>query len=169
MKDLSEHIKLLKKVDKTNKPVTFVSDGNKDRINVSYYFSDESEVHYIEVLFGKYCNGPPGFVHGGAISSVLDEAMGAIAWMNGYKVMTAKLEVKFLNPIPLNEKIYGKISLKSFRDKIVNMTGELVSTNEEITFAKSIGIFIIVDFTKFKMNRQMLDVISKISLTTKKK
>ena len=163
MKDLSKNIKLLKKVDKTNIPSTFVSDGNSDRINVSYYFSDKSEFHYIEVFFGKLCNGPPGFVHGGAISSVLDEAMGAVAWMNSYKVMTAKLEVKFLNPIPLTENIYGKISIESVRDKTVIMKGELVSNNEEITFAKSKGIFRIVDFTKFKGNKEMIDVISKIN------
>jgi len=163
LKDLSKYIKSFKKIDEAKIPLTFVSEGNKDRINISYYFNDESKIQYIEILFGKLCQGPPGFVHGGAISSVLDEAMGAFAWMSGFKVMTAKLEVKFLNPIPLNEKVYGKISLKSFRDKTVIMIGELVSTNEEITFAKSNGLFIIVDLTKFKNNKQMMDMISKVS------
>ncbi len=87
MIDLSKNFKLLKKVDKTNIPSTFVSDENSDRINVSYYFSD----------------------------------------------------------------------------KTVIMKGELVSNNEEITFAESKGIFVIVDFTKFKGNIEMMDVISKIN------
>ena len=35
--------------------------------------------------------GPPGHVHGGAMAAALDEAMGAVCWMNGHPVVAATI------------------------------------------------------------------------------
>lgn len=129
---------------------TFVSDGNNNRINTNYYFDKNSKRGYLEVIFGDLCIGPPGFAHGGAIASVFDEAMGATAWLNGHKVMTAKLQINFLQPIPLNTKMLGKFSVESFKGKTVKILGRLVSEDEKILFAESNGIFVVVDWMKFE-------------------
>ena len=45
--------------------------------------------------------GLPSHVHGGAVAAVLDEATGAVAWMNGHAVVMVRLTVKFCKMVPL--------------------------------------------------------------------
>lgn len=129
---------------------TFVSDGNNNRINTSFYFDKDSKSGYIEVIFGDLCIGPPGFAHGGAIASVFDEAMGATAWLNTHKVMTAKLEVNYLKPVPLNTKILGEFSIVNLQGRRVKIGGRLLSEDEETIFTTANGIFVVVDLMKFE-------------------
>ncbi len=48
--------------------------------------------------------GPPGHVHGGCLSAVLDEAMGAAAWCAGHPVLAARLEIDFRRAVPLGAR-----------------------------------------------------------------
>jgi acyl-coenzyme A thioesterase PaaI-like protein len=49
--------------------------------------------------------GFPGVVHGGLISSLLDETMGRTALFERAWVMTGRLEVRFRNPTPIGEPL----------------------------------------------------------------
>ena len=53
-------------------------------------------------------------MHGGIISTILDETMNRAALIQNYWVLTAKMEVKFKKPIIITEKItsYGEIKRK---------------------------------------------------------
>lgn len=46
--------------------------------------------------------GAPGRVHGGVLAAALDEAMGILAWSLGRPCATARLEVDYLAPVPLD-------------------------------------------------------------------
>ncbi len=79
---------------------SFVSGGgNRGRLKVQYYCSGEKDTVYTDVCFGPYTEGPPGHVHGGCISAVLDETMGLTAWYFGHAVLSVSLDVKFLTRI----------------------------------------------------------------------
>lgn len=56
---------------------------------------------YAAVWFGPETEGPPESVHGGAIAAVLDEAMGAVCWMNGHPVVGARITIQYLHMTPL--------------------------------------------------------------------
>ncbi len=45
--------------------------------------------------------GPPRHAHGGCLSAVLDEAMGAAVWCAGHPVVAARLEIDFRKAVPL--------------------------------------------------------------------
>jgi len=147
---IKDFIKKLQKIENQLPYNTFVSDGNNNRINTSFYFDNDSKRGYLEVIFGDLCIGPPGFAHGGAIASAFDEAMGATAWLNAHKVMTAKLEINYLKPVPLNTKILGEFSIVNFQGRKVKIGGKLVSEDEETLFAAANGIFVVVDLKKFE-------------------
>ena len=44
---------------------------------------------------GPPIEGPPGHAHGGSMAAVLDEAMGAAAWMEGHLVVAVRLATSF--------------------------------------------------------------------------
>ena len=83
-------------------PNSFVSGEHAaDRTSVTY-FRDPADNHlYASVWFGPASEGPPEAVHGGAIAAVLDEAMGAVCWMNGHPVVGARITINYLHLTPL--------------------------------------------------------------------
>jgi acyl-coenzyme A thioesterase PaaI-like protein len=84
-------------------PRSFVSGRSAadERTRVEY-FRDPSNNHlHATVWFGPHTEGPPDSVHGGAIAAVLDEAMGAVCWMNGHPVVGARITINYLHLTPL--------------------------------------------------------------------
>ena len=66
------------------------------------YFKDPASNHlHAKVWFGPHTEGPPESVHGGAIAAVLDEAMGAVCWMNGHPVVGARITIDYRRMTPL--------------------------------------------------------------------
>jgi uncharacterized protein (TIGR00369 family) len=61
--------------------------------------------------------GWDGLVHGGIISTLLDEAMAKLVFELGYQAVTASLEVRFKEPAPILEplQVYGEITEVSKR------------------------------------------------------
>lgn len=55
--------------------------------------------------------GYTGMMHGGLVTTLLDEAMAKVLNLRGLKAVTATLEVKFRNPVPIGAhlKIVGEL------------------------------------------------------------
>jgi len=140
--DIEQKLKTLKKVNTAMLPSSFVTTKNEDRIEIAYYFDEADSTFYAEVKFGELAQGPPHHAHGGAISSVLDEAMGAAAWLNNFKVVTAKLEVEFLSSVKLHEKVIIKSWVQNSEGRKVWMKAKLYSVDEKIIYSKSSGLFV---------------------------
>lgn len=72
-----------------------------DRTRIEYLRDPESTHLFANVWFGPQTEGPPSSVHGGAIAAVLDEAMGAVCWMNGHAVVGARIAIDYRHLTPL--------------------------------------------------------------------
>jgi uncharacterized protein (TIGR00369 family) len=44
--------------------------------------------------------GPPGYLHGGIIATLLDEAMSKSVRLRGLTAMTRQMEIEYLRPVP---------------------------------------------------------------------
>ena len=76
-------------------------DRSSDRIKGRYFQKDSDNSFVARVWFGPSTEGPAGFVHGGSMAAVLDEAMGASVWLMGYTVVAAKITVGYRKMLPL--------------------------------------------------------------------
>ena len=72
-----------------------------ERTRVEYFRDPDNNHLHATVWFGPHTEGPPASVHGGAIAAVLDEAMGAVCWMNGHPVVGARIVINYLHMTPL--------------------------------------------------------------------
>lgn len=74
------------------------------------------------VTAGAAFAGPPGFVHGGIIAGLLDEAIGwlAAATMPDAAVVTGKLSVRFCAPTPVDQPL--KLQVTVTRQTSLSMT-----------------------------------------------
>ena len=75
--------------------------ASAERTRVEYFRNPENNHLLADVWFGPHTEGPPESVHGGAIAAVLDEAMGAVCWMNGHPVVGARITITYLHMTPL--------------------------------------------------------------------
>lgn len=99
--------------------------------------------------FGHGADGPPLHAHGGAVAYVLDEAMGAVAWMNCYPALAANLQFRYLRPTPLLQDLTVEAKVISVRKKVLKIEAQLrLPTGEECVVAS--GDFVRVSLEKKK-------------------
>ena len=68
-----------------------------------------------------------GRMHGGLISTLLDEVMGNYLYIKtGKPAYTAKIEVRFRQPVFIGEKIKAIASVKHQKGKMVEMTSKII-------------------------------------------
>jgi uncharacterized protein (TIGR00369 family) len=82
--------------------------GKGNPIGLKLKFRDEGGVASCEFTPGPEYQGWPGVVHGGILSTILDEAMGWAAIFNGKKTVTGKLEVRFRRPAKVGQTLSVK-------------------------------------------------------------
>ena len=96
----------------TRRPLFFDAEHNcfgcgaQNRIGMRLRFTvDEAGTVYSAVRFPNRFQGPHGFVHGGVIAAMLDEAMSKAihAGAGAFKIMalTRQMETEYLRPTPL--------------------------------------------------------------------
>jgi acyl-coenzyme A thioesterase PaaI-like protein len=100
-----------------------------------------------EVTFGRHHEGAPGFAHGGAVATVLDDAFGMLLMRLRRAAVTRRLEVDYDRPCFVGrrydvsatcERIDGR---KLWLDASLSEDGEVV--------ARARGLFICVDAAHF--------------------
>ena len=68
-----------------------------------------------------------GRMHGGLISTLLDETMGNYPYMYEHKVAyTARLEVRFQQPVRIGERIHVITKVKRRKGQLLEMTGQVI-------------------------------------------
>lgn len=134
--------------------ISFISGGqNEDRIDLKYYLNENSGEAFALVRFGELAQGPPGHAHGGAISAVFDELMGACCWVNGHPAMTAQYTTRFFRPVPLDLQVLFSTSIKSVDGSKVSLKAELIDASG-LRYASARGLFIAQDMEKFKQMKR---------------
>ena len=84
---------------------------NPDGLQLDFLINREDESITAEFTPAKTYQGFVDIIHGGIISTVLDEAMVKLAFELGINAVTAKIETKFRKPVFSGEnlKITGRI------------------------------------------------------------
>lgn len=117
------------KIDKKGSANCFACGiNNPEGLHLKFlYDQDADKVYCRHVVLSKY-NGWAGAAHGGAIATLLDEGMvyAALGSCDAL-VATAKMDVRFKKPVPV--------------DKEILIEGEVISSNKKLITAASRIIF----------------------------
>jgi acyl-coenzyme A thioesterase PaaI-like protein len=109
---------------------SFVSGGpSTHRLRVSYFRSKGDNRLVGRAWFGPDTQGPPGHAHGGAVSAVMDEALGAAAWADGHPVVVARLCVDFRAMVPLGTDAAFEAWVESVHGRKVRTRGRLTGSD----------------------------------------
>jgi acyl-coenzyme A thioesterase PaaI-like protein len=120
-----------------------------DRLRVRYFLRDADSRLVGRAWFGPGAQGPPGHAHGGAIAAVLDEAMGAAAWVAGHIAVAARLDTSFLRMLPLGTDATLEAWVEREEGRKIWTTGRLLDGAGE-PFAAASGLFIELPPERFR-------------------
>lgn len=85
--------------------------------------------------------GPPDYAHGGAVATVLDEAMGAAAFFAGRLGFTLTMTVNYRASAPLRTDLHVMARVISVEGKKTRVTAEIVLPEDGTVLADAVGLF----------------------------
>ncbi|KAL8184724.1 UNVERIFIED_CONTAM: hypothetical protein K2H54_026360 [Gekko kuhli] len=91
---------------------------------------------------GPYLEGPPGFVHGGSIATILDSVLGGCAMSLLGHLMTANLNINYKSPVPLGSVVLVESKLDNLEERKAFVSGRVQSVDGETLHAEATGLFI---------------------------
>lgn len=107
--------------------------------------------HSAESVGGVVCQatisdqyeGPPGYLHGGIIAALLDEAMSKANRAQGVTAMTRQMQVEYLRPVPSGSaiRIAGRVTRSDGRK---HWTEARIENSDGVTLAQATGLFIAI-------------------------
>ncbi|MCP4291235.1 MAG: PaaI family thioesterase [bacterium] len=125
---------------------TFVSgDTSNHRLSVCYFKQENDNSLLAKALFGPGTQGPPEHAHGGSMAALLDEAMGGSAWMAGYPVVAAQLNITFRAMLPLGTRCLVKARVVEAKGRKIKTTAELLCAETGLLFCKGEALFVVLD------------------------
>ncbi|XP_005541902.3 acyl-coenzyme A thioesterase THEM4 isoform X1 [Macaca fascicularis] len=86
---------------------------------------------------GPYLEGPPGFVHGGAIATMIDSTVGMCALMAGGVVVTANLNINYKRPIPLCSVVMINSQLDKVEGRKFFVSCNVQSVDEKTLYSEA--------------------------------
>lgn len=120
---------------------TFLSDG--DRVRLAYFRKPDAPTLYAKAWFGKKTMGPPGHVHGGAMAATLDEAMGAVAWMNHHHCVAATITISFVAMLPIESETIVEARIDRVEGRKIHLRATLTDLAGNAV-AEGTGLFIVL-------------------------
>lgn len=120
---------------------TFLAEG--DRVRLAYFRKPDEPDLYAKAWFGTRTMGPPGHVHGGAMAATLDEAMGAVCWMNGHQVVAATITITFVAMLPIETETIVEATIERIEGRKVHLRSTLKNPSG-LVVAEGSGLFVIL-------------------------
>lgn len=96
-----------------------------------------------EVRLDRRHEGAPGFVHGGAVALLIDEAFGITILVRELSAVTARLEVDYRRPVRIDQRVLIDARLERVDRRKLSLVGH-VRAEDGTVLAQGAGLFIVV-------------------------
>ena len=97
--------------------------------------------------FDERHQGGPGIAHGGLVAAALDEACGLLATWHSFSAVTARFDVRYRRPVPINRELTARARIESTRGRTLTVDGELLDGDDVLAEAR--GAFLHVPLEHF--------------------
>lgn len=118
--------------------------GQANPAGLKLEFSKTAEnVVVSHAIVSENYEGPPGYLHGGIIATLLDEAMSKANRAQGVTAMTRQMQVEYLRPVPSGSsiRIEGSVTRSEGRK---HWTEACIQNAEGVVLAHATGLFIAI-------------------------
>lgn len=122
----------------------------------AFFYEDENGRVILRYTPRKEHQGYPGFVHGGIISALMDEAIGRVVTSLDIWAVTAKLELKFRKPVPVGEEFTIVGELLRLRPRSFEARGELRLADGTLA-VEGYGLYVRLPDEEIERRKSQLD------------
>jgi len=107
--------------------------GTENPIGLQLTFTEKDESYSTIFTAGPQHQGYDGIMHGGLVSTVLDEVMAGYLYAKGFNAVTAKLEVRFRKPTPIGQQLTVIARIANKRGTMYELVSEITLPDGTIT------------------------------------
>jgi uncharacterized protein (TIGR00369 family) len=141
------HAAALSKLDRRANHCFGCGPDNPHGLHLEFLNDVSDPVHPVSTVtatLGRTYEGPPGYLHGGIIATLLDEAMSKLNRSLRVVAVTRNMQIDYLRPVPLNEPI--TIIGRHLRREARKLFHHGVITHSSgAVLAEAQGLFIAID------------------------
>ncbi len=132
--------------------------GKENPVGLNLFFYTDKDKVYADFIFGEEHVGFKDHVHGGLLSTLLDEVMGWTIFVQmGIMFNTWELNVRFAKPLQPGVPVKAIASLVEDKKRYIITEGKIID-HEGNVYAKGEGKYIPVKGDKFDEIIKYLDV-----------
>gem|GEM_PF-213458 len=106
--------------------------GTDNPISLRLTFQPDGDGLSGEFTPGREHQGYKGIIHGGILSTLLDEAMARLLINRGFKIVTVKMEIRYKKPVHVGEKLIIKAALGDRNGRLVQAKGRILNEKGEL-------------------------------------
>lgn len=107
--------------------------GPQNPIGLKLKFREEGDTYISTFIAGPEHQGYDGIMHGGLVSTPLDEIMARYVYAKGLTAVTAKLEVRYRQPTPIGQELRISGWITSQRGKMYELAGKIALPDGTVT------------------------------------
>jgi acyl-coenzyme A thioesterase PaaI-like protein len=138
--------------------------ANQHGLQLDFRFNPETEKIQTPITFSEKHSNTPTTVHGGILSTILDEAMGSLCSHLGSIVVTAEITIHYHKMVNLNEAYFLEAWKENEDNRFFYIRGELRNVHNDFIHTEAHGRFRKIPLRFFKkFFPKHLDKIKKIS------
>jgi len=118
--------------------------ANAKGMKLEFESDDEQKRIHGRFRIGTEYQGGPGFLHGGIIALLLDEAMGKVNRFSGVQAVTSRLSIEYKRPVRVDADIVVEASQVERNGNSLVHEGEIRDAEGRL-LAKGRGTFVVVN------------------------
>jgi uncharacterized protein (TIGR00369 family) len=123
-------------------------------LKMAFYEDEEGRV-VAKFTPGDEHQGFPGIVHGGIVTSLLDEVLGRVAIAAERWVVTGRLNIRFRRPVPVGETLTIVGEVVNWKKRTLEAHGEIRLADGQVG-AEATGTFIEIPAEKVERMEEAL-------------
>lgn len=107
--------------------------GKDNPIGLQLVFIEKDDCYSTTFTAGPEHQGYDGIMHGGLVSTILDEVMARYIYAKGFNAVTARLDVRFRQPTPIGQQMTATAKIVGKRGNMYELVGEITLPDGTIT------------------------------------
>ena len=118
--------------------------NNPEGLHLSFTIDREAHTASATAVLDERYQGAPGYVHGGLIATLLDEAMSKLNRPLGVLAMTRQMDVSYLRPVPIKTELLIQARFVRRDGRKLFHEAELLRRGGQV-LARCTGLWIVID------------------------
>lgn len=116
--------------------------GRLNPCGLKLIFEEQENTYVTHFTGNEHHQGYDGIMHGGIVSTLLDEIMARYIYAKGVTAVTARLEVRYLKPTPIGVPLLVKGRITNHKGRLYETAGTIELPDGTVTAEGSAKVFV---------------------------